>query len=291
MEALNVRIRVPTCATEVRLVCMGCIHHGAAGCDEELADFWYDYVRNTPHTYLILGGDLVDSIAEKDKRYLEEEVARWCFDKKWGGTLIDRQYHYAAAKWKDLAFAGKILWIHTGNHELALKRYASRDLTLDWSRELGIPYAGYSALGNIIIGSPQHRYVVSFYSTHGSGASQTSGAVLNTAEAMLNRFDVDLALMWHLHRKMHVASVMLRPSKPVQGTLPQGLPRHRIAALCGTFLRGYMPGVTSYSEMKGHRPTPIGPVVIHMKQDRTHDRKAGIENRYIRLWISDAVRL
>jgi len=66
MEFIQRRVKASTSRAETKVVAMGCIHHGAAGCDERLADFWYQWILKRPDTYVILGGDLVDSIYEKD---------------------------------------------------------------------------------------------------------------------------------------------------------------------------------------------------------------------------------
>jgi hypothetical protein len=300
LEFINQEVKVASIRDEVRIVAMGCIHHGAAGCDEKLADFWYNYVLNTPNAYCVLGGDLVDSIHERDKRYLDEEVAPWCFGKRWGGTLIDRQYHYALAKWKPLAEAGKILWIHSGNHEHKLKTQASRDLTLDWSRELtkmseaaghrAVPYAGLSALTNLIVRPDRANggsYRLSFFTQHGGGGAVSDGGIINKASSMLTAYDVDVALMWHVHRQMHLRVPMW--SITDTGRLSR---RERIGAVCGTFLSGHTEGVASYAELKGYKPQSLGPLVIHFKREVQNRTKAE-PNRatgYTRLWVSDAVR-
>lgn len=284
MESITRRVTISSSRAEVKIVCMGCIHHGAAGCDEKLADFWYEKILNSKDTYCILGGDLVDSIYEKDRRYSDEEVARWCFQRKWGGTLIDRQYHYALSKWEPLAKKGKILWIHAGNHEWKLKSLASRDLTLDWARALKVPYAGLSALSHLIMETPKgtgseggRGMRVSFFTTHGGGGAQSDGAVINRVAGMLNQYDVDIALMWHLHRKMHVASRVMGLAKG-GGSFVH---RDRIAAVCGTFLDGHLEGVSGYGELKGYKPVVLGPMVVHIKLSH--------QNNGTRIWVSDAI--
>jgi hypothetical protein len=296
MELITQKITIPTVRTEVKIVCMGCVHHGAAGCNETLADFWYNRILTTPNTFVILGGDMVDAIHEKDKRYAEQEVAPWCLGtganrKRWGGTVIDRQYNYGVEKWKPLADAGKILWIHKGNHEEKLVTTASRDLTLDWSRALGVPFAGLAALSNLFITPANDKrgmagYRVSFFTTHGGGSAQTDGAVLNKAMGMLRDYDVDVALMWHVHKKAHATKTMLGVSATGRRTV-----RDRIGAVCGTFLDGHIPGVTGYAELKGYGPTPLGPQVIHIKREVQARPKgdAGRGTGYTRIWLSDAI--
>lgn len=300
MEFIQRRVRASSSRAETKVVAMGCIHHGAAGCDERLADFWYQWILKRPDTYVILGGDLVDSIYEKDKRYLDEEVAPWCFGKKWGGTLIDRQYNYALAKWRPLAEAGKILWIHAGNHEWKLKTQASRDLTLDWSRTLSeyaqakghapVPYAGLSALSNLTIDAgkigSKSSFMVKFFTTHGGGGAQSTGSVINKADGMLNSYKVDVALMWHLHRKQHVEQPLIGITDAGKRTVA-----NRIAAVCGTFLDGHIEGVTGYGELKQYRPSSLGPQVIHLKREvmPRDPAEGGKQRSYIRIWISDAV--
>jgi hypothetical protein len=277
---------------QVKIVAMGCTHHGAAGADEKLAAFWYDRVLNSPNTYVIFGGDMVDSIHEKDRRYAEQEVAGWCIGtpanrKRWGGTLIDRQFRYAMEKWRPLAEAGKILWLHTGNHEEKLVASASRDLTLDWSRELNVPYAGLAALSRLTVQrAGGSSYGVSFFTQHGGGGAQTDGAVMNKATALLSGYDVDVALMWHLHKKAHMTKRMLGITDTGRRRI-----RDRVGAVCGAFLDGHCEGIVSYAELKGYLPTALGPVVIHMKREIGNIPKGDPQRAsgYTRIWISDAI--
>ena len=299
MELIARDIVIPHPRTEIKIVAMGCVQHGAAGCDERLAQFWYDYILRTPHAYVILGGDLVDSIHEKDRRYAEQEVAEWCLGTKanrakWGSTLIDRQYRYALKKWEPLAKAGKILWIHKGNHEEKLVATASRDLTLDWCRALKVPYAGLAALSLLRVKhvkrrhESEARFSVSFFSQHGGGGAQSDGGIINKAGGMLAAWDVDVALMWHLHRKTHLTRRMLGITRSLRRAV-----RDRVGAVCGTFLDGHCEGVDSYAELKGYPPVVTGPLVIHIRQEdgfKTLLSDPGRATSFVRLWVSDAVR-
>lgn len=299
MELLNRHIKLSSRGAEIKVACLGCIHHGHSACNERLADFWYRRILNAPDTYCILGGDLVDSIFERDKRYCEQEVARWCRDRKWGGTLIDRQFRYALEKWRPLAEAGKILWLHEGNHEQELRLRASRDLALDWCRELKIPYAGYQAHTNLIChyGKPRRgttslSFRVTFFTTHGSGSAQTDGAVMNKVASLMNDYDADISIMWHLHRRMHILKRSEGIGEPRVNTPPIIRNRDRLAAICGTFLDRRV-GITNYGERKGFKPIVPGPSVIHIKYEpapsawqRQHGRAYAPGTR---IWISDAI--
>ncbi len=310
MELINRTISIPTPQTEVKIVAMGCIHHGHAGCNERLAQFWYDKILRTRDTYCILGGDLVDSIFEKDKRYSSNEVAQWCKDAKWnnadgsGGTLMDRQFNYALAKWRPLAEAGKILWMHEGNHEQEIRLRASRDMTREWAYRLNVPYAGYSAHVNLIVrigkAYPSKRrpkvaataYRVKFYTTHGSGSAQTHGAKMNKVAAMMDAYDADVSLMWHLHDRMHRLKRSEGIGEPRGGLPPVIRNRDRLAAMCGTFLDRKR-GVTNYGERKGFAPIVPGPSVIHLRRDPApNERMRKAKPSYApgtRIWISDAI--
>ncbi len=303
MQLVNREIVVSGRGAEVKIVALGCIHHGAAGCREDLADFWYKRVLAQKDTFCILGGDLVDSIFERDKRYMAEEVAAWCRKRANANKeLIDAQYEYALEKWKPLAAAGKILWLHTGNHELTLKRYHSRNLPAAWSQALGVPYAGYAALSNLIVRyrrpnkSLSTGYRVSFYTTHGAGSAQSDGAVMNAISRMLDRYDVDVALMWHLHRRMAIAKRRMGLSRPGRNSRSRVVarfqPRDSVAAICGTFLDGHIQGVLGYGETKGYPPVTPGPIVVHFKMHWPHygeNRKIPDVAPYLRIWISEAV--
>ena len=310
---MNVNIRANV-NEEIRIVCIGCAHHGAAGADEQQLNFWYNKILNTPNMYAIFLGDMVDAIYEKDKRYTEEEVADWCWGKKWGGTIIDRQFNYAVEKWSPLAKAGKILWIHMGNHEEKLIAVASRDLTRDWSRVLSIPYAGYMALTNLRIlhdgpfdpkarkrpgrdNSYSRSTRVVFFTTHGAGGAQSQGAVMNKVSAMMDNYEANVYLMAHLHKRMSIARRTIGITEPRTSGGKLIRPRRRVydrvAAVCGTFMDGHCDGVAGYGERKGYSPIITGPSVIHIKVEHNTSSRKFVDNETprwaTRIWVSDAV--
>lgn len=301
MHLITREIRIPSHTTEIRIVPLGCTHMGAYGCQQDKVDWWLRYVYERENTYCILLGDLVDSIHEKDKRYNEDEVADWCIGTKanrhrWGNTLIDRQFKFALERFRPLAERGKILWIHAGNHEHKLVTTASRDLTRDWARSLDVPYAGLAALSQLIIRTGDGRKGSSnsgvkrltFFTTHGGGAAQSNGGVINRVASMLNGYDVDVALMAHLHRSMHVRQVM--HSITANGRRKV---RERVAAVCGTFLDGHCEGANSYAELKGYNPVALGPPVVHIKRRlRSRVSKGDPDGTtdYTNLWVSDSTR-
>lgn len=306
MQYIARRIAVPKRNAKIDIICMGCIHHGARNCDEKQAAFWYEKALKDPYTFIILGGDLVDGITEKDKRYFNGELATWCHDSRLGDTIIDRQYNYGLKKWRPLAEKGKILWMHAGNHEWALIRHCDRNLTREWARELKVPYAGLEAFSWLTIehGPERHRGIrgqthpsstsVSFYTTHGSGSGQTTGAIMNRVERMTYNWDADVCLMWHLHRAMAMRRRQGTGSRPrrVDGkerVTPKF--RDKVAAICGTFLQSHQEGVTGYGELKNFPPIASGPVVIHIKPEDCISRGKEPRSYYTRIWASEAVRV
>jgi len=171
-------------------------------------------------------------------------------------------------------------------------------LTLDWSRELSkisvkagfgeVPYAGLSALSNLFIRDRKKNssYRLTFFSNHGGGGAQSDGGIINKAMSMLRVYDVDVALMWHVHRKAHQGS-------PMWSLTDNGkrVRRERLAAVCGTFLNGHTEGVGSYAELKGYLPQLLGPLVVHIKREISRAPKSDPKRstHYTRIFVSDAV--
>ena len=284
MEIVHREVKLSRRHSELKIVAMGCVHHGAAGCDDKLAQFWYDKILQEPDTYAIFGGDMVDGIHEKDKRFTHQECAKWCFDGALGGTVIDRQYRYALKKWRPLAEKGKILWLHAGNHEeLLWHRFGAPDLTRNWAWELKIPYAGYSALSSLTIhsaGNRQTRHRVTFYSTHGSGSASTNGAAERRVKKLMDAYAADVYLMWHVHRRVTTAARRIGLTQQRDGAVKMR-EYDRIGAACGTFLNSHMEGITGYGELAGYEPVIPGPVIVHIKEGANADQ--------LRIWASTAV--
>ena len=271
MQLLHREVKLSKRRGTLEIVCMWCTHHGAYGCDDEQADFWYQRINDRPDTYAIFGGDMVDAIHERDKRYTHQECADWCFDPDLGSTIIDRQYEYAMRKWKPLAAKGKILWLHAGNHEEALwNRFGVTNLTANWCRALKIPYAGRSALSSLTIksssgGTVRHGgFNVSFYSEHGSRAANSTAAALNILTKLMAVYAADIYLTGHNHRIVTMAERRIGLVRQTNQVVRMR-EFDRVGAVCGTFLNSHMSGREGYGERAGYAPLIPGPAIINIK--------------------------
>jgi hypothetical protein len=264
---------------------------GAYGCDEDQIDYWHQRILKRDNTYVIFGGDMVDAIHEKDRRYTHQECADWCFDSQYGSTIIDRQYEYALCKWKPLAEAGKILWMHTGNHEEALwHKFGCTDLTQRWCGELSrlaheagqppVAFAGRTALSSLVVkGGAGHTssHSVTFYSEHGAKAANTTGRALNIVRELMAVYAADIYLTGHNHKIGTIAERRIGLSR----TSKKGEIREhcydRVGAVCGTFLNSHMSGREGYGERAGYPPLIPGPALIHIKTESGEPPSVRIE--------------
>ncbi len=278
MELIHREVRLSRRCGELKIACMGCMHYGAKGVREDLIDAKIEEAMSDRDMYVILGGDLIDGIHEKDKRYTSGEcsyIARGeCECCGIGESVVQREARHLTNKMQPLIKAGKILWWHEGNHESAIyTKQAGHDYVREWCSDYKIPYAGIEALSWLTVISPHGKRTatntaVRFYTTHGTGSATTDAAAIRKLEACLHTMRVDVAASWHWHRLV---------AKPVHRQLGMARPRRgsplrmrtfdSLAVACGTFLDSHVPGTTGYGERAGYRPLKPGCATIRIKPE------------------------
>ena len=101
---------------------------------------------------------------------------------------------------------------------------------------------------------PGRTFTVTLYAHHGWGGGDLAGGLSLKLEREMDRVEADVVLMGHHHRVQEITQ-----SKPlrVSAHLHIEQPPDKIGAICGTFLRGRLEGVSTYQEKRGYRPSPV----------------------------------
>ena len=233
-------------------------------------------LKEERNTYVILMGDLVESIACDDKRFSAEiHDAR---------LLPFQQMEDITAAIKPIK--KKVLACLTGNHELHLHRYG--DMTRMLCKDADIPYGGYSSKVAVRYGKcgpPAYK----IYVTHGrlsinSSADDPVRRQSNMRLSLKRRLQHlagDCAVMatGHCHRLITVKPVpelyMTDDGHHLQAHYTESQqhgahidPNLRWYAATGSFLKNAVIGATSYSEQAMYAPNELGYAEIVVEDGR-----------------------
>ena len=261
MEIVAKTIETRYTRTEtVEIIPLGDLHLGNVGCDLDKFSEYVDYIKRKPNAYAILMGDMVESITPEDKRFDPKSI-----DKKYRihdlTNLVDKQLHDLMEVLEPIK--GKVLCVLQGNHEetVRLKHYV--DIGLALARALKAPYMGYdgflslSFTGNGPTKSRRNKAI--FYLSHGygGGTGKRSGGKVNKLEDAARIFACNCVILAHDHR-MIISPPSIRLSLDRANNLIQ---EKQYAIMSGSFLKGYVPGSTSYIEKFCGTPHDLGTII------------------------------
>ena len=215
-------------------------------------------IRKEKEAYMIGMGDWVEGIIASDPRYDPEEIAKMILKYKSLDNLIDEQWYKFESDITPLAEAGKIIGLHSGNHNSNfVRRYSYNELRRICKR-LDIPYLGDGfALIQITYGGEKGALLQTY---HGNGGGVTSGYAIRKLENYSRIVDdVDLVASGHTHKLF--VNISIAPLKLENGKLKQ-----KLVYQCstGSFLGNYEVDYTSYAERKAYLPLPIGYVKVKL---------------------------
>lgn len=268
-------IEHPSSTDSFTLWGIGDIHKGAPGCEWDRVKRDVKKIEDDPHSFWVGLGDYADFITVKDKRFdadhLDNEAK----------LNIGRLGNYYMETIRDLfqPITHKCIGLIYGNHEEKFMIHNEQADLHGWlCTELGVPNLKYCAIKDLVFvrrkckspkiieerGNINESTARSFrcFFHHGAGGSVTPGGKLKKLLDFMSMFpDCDIYMVGHTHesigKRMPVISVDQTCTKLVE--------RQKIGTICGSYLKTYTQGKTSYGEKKAYAPTSLGPsrVFIH----------------------------
>lgn len=235
-----------------------CIHYPIG--ERHLLLEWVEQVRETKDAVTILMGDSLDvartHYRDHMRAYRGDGNSQDAFDE-----FVKREVSALAEILKPIR--KKILGTTRGNHYWEYQDGVNTEQHL--AQCLGVKYLG--ALGLIRLKTKAGSAVVYVHHSAGGGGAQTVGGDAASIARQEARFDADIYLAGHTHRRL-----AWKDSKMSMGHGKNaGLVEHtKVFARCGAFLQGFKldepttnarhePG---YAEVKSYRPTDLGWVEI-----------------------------
>lgn len=199
-----VKIDLPSDLEQVELHIFADEHIGDEHCDMKRLLERIDYVKNTPHAYCILNGDLLDNAT---KTSIGDSYAQ---------TLNPMgQLEKAVELFGPIA--DKILCITHGNHEARTYRKEGINLSALIAAQLGLQdfYTPTSAIiflrfgkGSTHMHERKIRYTI--YTLHGSGGGRKEGAKAIRLADMASIIDADIYIHSHTHLPMVLRQAFYR---------------------------------------------------------------------------------
>lgn len=252
-------------STQYTLYCISDLHAGSKSFSEKKFLEIVTEIEHNPTALVALVGDLGEFIHYTDKRFSSEDVSH--------GVLmhLDSIGDYIEGYVADLLWPirKKILCITKGNHEMSYESRFNQKITEGICKRLKIPetYGGWTCLVKLIFrrksGSDANT-VITLHCQHGYTASRTDGALLNVLNRIPGRWDADIFLTGHAHRKLS----RIIPRVGLTHTTPPKLTDKPIVLVCcGSYKKGYEENVITYTERAGYDPTELGCVKVHIKPD------------------------
>lgn len=242
-------------------------------------------IEEDDHAFVILGGDLAEFISPEtgDRRWEAANVSRDVPIE----ALDDIGYHTTETVLRPLIepLKTKALGALDGNHEYRFMHRTRRFAMMSqfW-KSMGIPHLGYSGYIDLYF----HRYskwrkrpllvpgdyVREFknrgsiatthfriFCHHGRGSARTSGGKLNVLKSFVHQHPTShIVFCGHLHEQ-HVTC----PPGLTTTVNGRALAANRIGMMSGAYLRTYNQGTTTYAEIKGYDPVPLGHVFVEIR--------------------------
>lgn len=272
MRCLAKTIEHDSRADVFRIVLLGDVHLGAAACDERLLQQTVDYIHNTPATFWIGIGDMVEAIPRQDKRYSEDVTAKWLHGKS---AIIKYQRDRLTDILKPIG--PRCLAYLIGNHELCIAEQHSSDVYLDVieairatdDTDIRMDMAGFLVLKFQRSHDGDRKggtRTLTMWLHHGYGGGDLMGGSALKLERMSESYAADVYAMGHVHKRMVFPTVMTGATRA--GTITA---RNCYHILTGSMLKTALPVGTTYSERFGKKPVALGAVELEFRPGAEDD--------------------
>ncbi len=214
---------------DVTIIPISDVHLGAAECMEQEFIEFVDKIRQSEHTYVTLGGDLLNNATKSSVSNIYDEVYRPSTAKRMMANILE-------------PIKDRILCAVGGNHERRSSKDVDDDITYDIMTKLDIEdrYRENVAFLKLMLGNTMsksghvnngaYRPTYCIAVTHGSGGGVLTGAGVNRNERWGYALDnVDALIVGHTHKpyttqpgKVHVDlhnnQVKVKPFKVISST-------------------------------------------------------------------------
>lgn len=227
-------------------------HIGSKEYDESVVKDIINFIKNTPNTYCILLGDILDTALKNSKTDIYSETMTTFEAQRKAIELLT-------------PIKDKIIGMTAGNHENRVWKEAGIDLSLWLAEKLGIEslYRNNGLLLNITFGKDTcgHPFIINIFGQHGAyGGGRKLGSAMNALEDLDGIVaNADLYIRAHTH-------------SPVRGSRDVYVFNHRGGLEKKTKYYFNSPSVLKYGGYaynKGYRPQDYTPCYLSISGSST----------------------
>jgi len=229
----------------IRLVPLGDIHYGHRACMVDKVKKFIKYVAETPDTFTILMGDLMENVLPDTTNVHRGSM--------WEQSIHpSEQYDGLVKMLKLLADKKKILFGLGGTHSIRSWYATEFDPEEQLAKDLGYQYAHLDGLAILKVGNFSYKV----HAVHGTGSTGDPAAVLRKILSQPKRIgEADIYLRGHHHSK--VAATDYRFS------VATGMAEKALYVGTGSFL-GY---TNTYAHRAGYSPAVPGAVKLKLYKE------------------------
>lgn len=265
---------------EIEIYPLGDLHVGSSTCQEKPLIKFVNWAADQENLYILLMGDYCDFITRKDPRFSVGALADWIFQPKALNDIAKAQRDRFLDIIKPVA--SKVLCVVAGNHETAINRHYERDVYGEIvtaitemgghkDRDLALEYNGFLWLDTYHSKEGERKGGTSpivFALHHGYVGGKLKGAKALEMQRFLWYNHCDIAVLGHSHNTDAFTETVVVPTR--SGKVKK---RTKFGAYSGTFDTGMGDGHSSYGEVKGYPPLPLGGSRITLRpQTKGHIR-------------------
>lgn len=212
--------------------------------DKELYSQVVSFIRRTPNTYWMGGGDYGEYINFKDKRFNPTN----CYPDLKVRDLADivkKETEVFEDMSAPILNSNKCLGLMTGNHDNKMDKDGFGHIVQNICNKHNLRYLGYSGFMRLLFqkfhSSTFRKFEIYYH--HGYSAPRTSGGRVNNLYKMVIEHESDLTLTGHSHSKESVTV----------DYQTFGGPRKKVGLLCGAFKKGVNWDISTWEETKGYQ--------------------------------------
>lgn len=264
-EVHSTSIETPGWNKTFSIVFFGDVHRFAPLHAEEEWFQFLDKYRNRPNTYFFGMGDYLDLLSASERDFM----GRSGLHESTTQTLESFYFSKVREYCDELKFMkGKLLGMMEGNHHIRFSDGTTTAMTL--CQQLKAKYLGDCAATKISLRFPSHNSTreIVIVSHHGVGGGRTSGAQFNSLDQMASGFEgADIYVMGDNHQRGAVPVQRLFVTKNHLGS-PIVKAKEILLMRSGSFLKGYVPGKSSYVVDANMRPSCLGAIRVDITPTR-----------------------
>lgn len=252
----------------VRIVPLGDVHIGSAACDEEQFKRTVRYIKDEG-VYWVGMGDYCEFINKKDPRFDISTLAEWIGRQELVDLAKSQRDHFLEIV---RPISKQCLGLLAGNHEGSILKHYERDIFADIVSEikflagmkddepLAVGYSGWLKLKFKRKGSKTDRSLITVNLHHGFVGGKLAGAKALNMQRWLWSHEADLVIFGHSHN-----TGVQREAIELVNNADEIVTKDKVGCYSGTFMKTTQKGTTTYSEIKGYFPLPIGGVEIYLR--------------------------